>query len=237
MGVVVAFLAGMLTLLNPCVLPVLPIVIASAATQGRAGPVALAAGLVASFAIVGMFVLTVGFSVGIDGDELRTVAAAALVVAGVVLVVPRAQAIFATVTAPVSARGSRWLQGVSGNAWHGQLAVGLLLGVVWTPCVGPTLGVAIAAASQGENLLRAASTFVSFGLGVAVSMLVVAGASQRLLFGGAARLRVVAGFGKVVLGVALLAVGALVLTGFDRVVETWALELFPDWLIRFTTRF
>lgn len=236
-SVLIAFLAGMLTLLNPCVLPVLPIVIASAATQGRAGPVALAAGLVASFAAVGMLVLTVGFSAGIDGDVLRTLAAWVMVAAGVVLAVPRAQAAFATATAPVSARGSLWLQGVSGNAWYGQLAVGVLLGVVWTPCVGPTLGVAIAAASQGENLPRAASTFVTFGLGVAVSMLLVAGASRRLLFGGPARLRLVARFGKSVLGLVLFAVGALVLTGLDRVAESRLLDLLPDWLIQFTTRY
>ena len=76
-----------------------------------------------------------------------------------VLLVPQAQAALSAAAAPIANFGNQRLAQVSGDGWHGQFAVGLLLGVVWAPCVGPTLGVAIAAASQGENL---ASSFLIF---------------------------------------------------------------------------
>src|SRR5262252_4746155 len=91
-SVALAFLAGVLSTLSPCVLPLLPIVLATAASEHRAGPVALAAGLALSFVAVGLFVALVGFSIGLDADVFRAVAAALLVAIGVVLVVPQYQA-------------------------------------------------------------------------------------------------------------------------------------------------
>ena len=70
-----AFLAGILSVLSPCVLPLLPLVLGAAASEHRLGPAALAAGLALSFVAIGLFVATVGFAVGLDGDVFRTVAA------------------------------------------------------------------------------------------------------------------------------------------------------------------
>lgn len=236
-SLLLAFVAGTVTLLNPCVLPVLPIVIASSVNQSRFGPLALVAGLVLSFTLVGMLVLTVGFAIGLSQDALRMAAAWILIIAGFILTVPVAQTAFAAVTAPMVGRSNRWLGSVSGEAWHGQLAVGALLGIVWAPCVGPTLGVAIAAASQGQNLAGAALTFFVFGLGVALSLLVVASLSRRLLTGSGSRLRAISHWSKPILGLTLMVVGVAILTGLDKTIETALLEVLPDWLIRFTTRF
>src|SRR5215831_15323153 len=87
-----AFVAGGLTTLSPCVLPILPIVLGAAVSQHRLGPAALAAGLAVSFVIVGLFVATVGYSIGLDADLFRNVAAVLMIVIGVVLLVPRFQA-------------------------------------------------------------------------------------------------------------------------------------------------
>jgi cytochrome c biogenesis protein CcdA len=95
-----AFLAGMLTILSPCVLPLLPIVLGTAASQSKYGPLALGAGVVISFVTVGLFVALVGFSIGLDGGFFRSVAAAVLVLIGLVMVSPVLQSRFAIVSGP-----------------------------------------------------------------------------------------------------------------------------------------
>src|ERR1700741_2425586 len=86
------FIAGVLTTLSPCVLPILPIVLGAAASEHKYGPAALAAGLAVSFVAVGLFVATIGFSIGLTADLFRQAAAALLVIFGAVLMLPRLQA-------------------------------------------------------------------------------------------------------------------------------------------------
>src|SRR5690606_34148083 len=83
-----AFLAGVLSILNPCTLPILPVVLGAAISEHRYGPLFLAAGLTLSFTAIGLFVATVGFAIGLDADVFRSVAAVLLVAVGVVLVLP-----------------------------------------------------------------------------------------------------------------------------------------------------
>jgi cytochrome c biogenesis protein CcdA len=87
-AIVVSFLAGTLSVLSPCVLPLLPLVVASALQRHRHGPLALAAGLVPSAAATGVFFASLGFTVGLDQDLGRRVTAGAMAAVGVVLLVP-----------------------------------------------------------------------------------------------------------------------------------------------------
>jgi len=86
-----ALLAGVLSTLSPCVLPLLPIVIGTAMGEHRFGPAALAAGLALSFVTIGLFVATIGFAAGLDQDVFRSVAAVLLIAVGGVLLLPRLQ--------------------------------------------------------------------------------------------------------------------------------------------------
>ena len=176
-----AFVAGLVTILNPCVLPLVPILVGSALGKAKAGPLALAAGLVTSFTLFGFTVIAFGCSLGINEQLVRMMAGALLAFAGFVLLVPQAQAALSAAAAPLTNAGNQQLAKVSSDGVIGQYLVGLLLGLVWAPCVGPTLGVAIAAASQGENLASAFVIFLSFGLGVAASILAFAYGSRRAL--------------------------------------------------------
>ncbi|MDJ0642209.1 MAG: cytochrome c biogenesis protein CcdA [Erythrobacter sp.] len=232
-----SFVAGLVTILNPCVLPLVPILVASALGKSRVGPLALAGGLVTSFTLFGFTVIAFGYSLGIDEQLVRTLAGGLLAVAGVVLLVPQAQAALSAAAAPLANAGNRRLERIGGDGWHGQYAVGLLLGLVWAPCVGPTLGVAIAAASQGENLLSSFAIFLVFGLGVAGSILAFAYGSRKALGERRAALQTLAKYGKPLFGGALLAVGLMVLTGFDKAIEIALLDTLPSGLIAFTTSF
>ena len=170
-----AGLAGLLSVLSPCVLPLLPLVLGAAAAEHRLGPAALAAGLALSFVAIGLFVATVGFAIGLDAGLFRLVAALLLVLVGLVLMVPVAQTRLAAAAGPVSDWTERRFGGFSSAGLAGQFGVGLLLGAVWSPCVGPTLGAASLLAAQGRDLGSVAATMAAFGLGAALPLLGLGG--------------------------------------------------------------
>src|SRR4051812_1051234 len=97
-----ALLAGVLSILSPCVLPLLPVVLTGAVAEHRLAPLALAAGVAVSFTSIGVFVATIGFSIGLDMTVFRMAAAVLLILVGAVLLVPRFQTQFATTAGPVS---------------------------------------------------------------------------------------------------------------------------------------
>ena len=144
-----ALVAGLLSVLSPCVLPVLPLVFGAAASESRAGPVALAAGLALSFTEFGLFVATVGFAIGGDGQAFRIAAAVLMIGVAVLLLAPAAQTRLATAGGPVTAWANGRIDWISSHRVFGQFGVGLLLGAAWSPCVGPTLGAASVLAARG----------------------------------------------------------------------------------------
>src|SRR6516164_3330805 len=105
---ILAFVTGVLTILSPCVLPILPIVLGAAASEHRWGPAALAAGLAVSFVTIGLFAATVGYSIGLDAALFRNVAAALMIAAGLVLIVPRFQERLELGGAPLAAWSDRY---------------------------------------------------------------------------------------------------------------------------------
>jgi cytochrome c biogenesis protein CcdA len=232
------YLAGVLSTLSPCVLPLLPILIASATTQHRLGPLALAAGLTLSFAAVGLFIATLGASIGLDAGVLRKGAAVLLMAFGVLLLSASAQARFARAASGLaSTAGDSLLARVAGTGWRGQFAVGLVLGAVWSPCVGPTLGAASTLAAQGSHLPQISLLMLLFGLGAGTPLVVVGSLSREAMQRLHGRLLAAGQRGRWWLGLALLLIGLAILTGLDRGFETWAVEHSPDWLTELTTRF
>jgi len=231
------YAAGALSTLSPCVVPLLPILVASALAEHRLGLWALAGGLALSFAVVGVFVATLGFSIGVDADLVRRVAGALLVAFGAAMALPRLQRAFAAATARLAGAGQEALVRSTGSGWRGQLAVGALLGVVWTPCVGPTLGAAATLLSQGRRVGEVALLMLVFGLGAATPLVVVGTLARRVGARTSARWIEAAETARRVVGVCLVAIGALMVLGLDKAVETWLLERSPDWLTRLTTRY
>src|SRR6267142_599061 len=176
---VLGFAAGALSAFSPCVLPLLPLVLAGAIERHRLGPLVLAAGLAASATVVGFAVALLGFA--LDRDLVRVLAGGLLVLVGLVLLIARLDVAVARAAAPVAAGAVALLARLGPGGLAGQFVVGALLGALWTPCGGPTLGAAI--------------------------------------------------------GVALVLLGMLSVTGGDKVLETRALDAMPAWLVDLTTRF
>ena len=230
-AVALAFVAGMLTSLSPCVLPILPLVLSAAASERKYGPVALAAGLAISFVLVGLFVATIGYSIGLTTELFRQVAAALMVILGAVLIFPPLQTRLALPSGPIA----NWTDRHRGYA--GQFGVGILLGAIWTPCVGPTLGAASLLAAQGRDLPQVAASMLVFGIGAALPLLIVGLLSREALQRWHKQTVSVSHAMKAALGVLLILIGALVLAGFDKHLETVLVNATPQWLTDLTTRF
>lgn len=232
-----SFVAGALSTLSPCVLPLLPAILLGATAQHRLGPLALTAGLALSFAGVGLFVATIGYGLGLTGDLFRLVGGVLMVGIGVVLLVPLAQVRWAIAAGPLQSWTESTFGGLSTSGPRGQFALGLLLGVVWAPCVGPTLGAASLLAAQGKDLGNVVATTLVFAVGAAVPLLLLAMLSGASLRAWSRRLASGASWGKPVLGIVLTTIGLLVVTGLDKVLEAWLTSAMPQWIVDLTTRF
>jgi cytochrome c-type biogenesis protein len=236
-GGLLAFTAGVLSSLSPCVLPLLPIVLGAALSEHRLGPAALAAGLALSFVGAGLFVATIGFAIGLDGGVMRGVGAALLMTLGVVLMIPALQTRLVVAGGPAVGWVDRRFGGFAPAGLQGQFVLGLLLGVIWSPCAGPTLGAASLLAAQGKNLAEAASVMAAFGVGAALPLLLLGLLSRQAIFRWCDRLLRVGQAGKTVLGSLLVALGLLIVSGCDRALESFLVEISPLWLTQLTTRF
>lgn len=232
-----AFLAGVLTILSPCVLPLAPILASSATAQHRLGPLALAIGLAFSFSVVGVFVAAIGFAIGLDGESLRIVGGVIMLTVGAALVVPRLELAFAGAAAPLSNWANERTAGFQASGLMGQAALGGLLGIVWSPCVGPTLGAASALAAQGEDLGAVAGVMAMFGLGAASVLTAIGYGARTLIQHNRRLLNGMAKYGKRVLGWALILVAFLIVSGLDRTIERVLLDLSPAWITELTTRY
>ncbi|TAM04973.1 MAG: cytochrome c biogenesis protein CcdA, partial [Paraburkholderia sp.] len=215
--------------------PLLPVLAASALSAHRYGNIALAGGLGVSFASVGLFIATVGASAGLSGDTFRAAAAALMVVFGLFMLSGTLQKLFTRSFSSVENQAQRLLNGIKGNSLTGQFAIGLLLGIVWSPCVGPTLGAASTLAAQGRDLGHIASLMVVFGAGAALPLLMLGAMSRASIGKIRGGLNRFGRYGRGGLGVLFIAVGVLVLSGADKIVQGAILSASPDWLVRLTT--
>jgi cytochrome c-type biogenesis protein len=232
-----AFVAGVLSILSPCVLPILPIVLGAAASEHRWGPAALAMGLAVSFVAIGLFVATVGYSIGLDTELFRNVAAALTIVVGVILLVPRFQERLALAGAPLATWSDRHFGASRHSGLSGQILAGVLLGAVWSPCVGPTLGAASILAARGRDLGEVAATMLAFGLGAAIPLAALGLLSREALLRWRTYLISGGMHARMLFAIALVAIGIMVLTGLDKRIETLAVNASPQWLTDLTTRF
>lgn len=227
--------AGGLSTLSPCVLPLVPILIGSAASAHRMGPWALAAGLGLSFAAMGLALASVGGSLGFDPTVVRNVGAVVLIAVGTLLLSPSLQARFASATAGLSGAGQGLLARFAFDGLGGQFLLGLLLGLVWTPCIGPTLGAALTLASQGEHLAQVTLVMALFGLGAGLPLAALGLLSREAMITWRGKLAAAGRHGKAVLGILLSALGVFILAGLDKRFEAWLLDAAPDWFTQIGT--
>ena len=232
-----AFVAGTLSILSPCVLPMAPIVVATALSKHKLGVLALIAGLASSFTVLGLLMSMAGFTLGLDDEAFRVAGAILLIGFGAALAVPWLHDRLALVASPVVQGLQQRFAGQLGGGLMGQFGVGALLGAVWAPCSGPTLGAAITLASEGRNLLHVTTTMVLFSAGTATPLVVLGSISRSALMRWRGRLLVAGTAGKLVLATVLISSGVLVLSGLDKAIEEVVLDHLPPQLLDLIARY
>ena len=229
--IVLAYGAGLLTLINPCVLPLLPLIAAGAVARHPLGPLAMAAGMAVSFTFIGMLVFWLTRAVGLQQEDISFFTGILMIGFGAILLVPKAQERFATVAGGVAGGSSVAISKVETKGLGGELLAGGMLGLAWSPCIGPTLGAAIGFAAQGENLGYAFTIMSVFSLGAATVMLGLSYGTRGLIGTRKNMLAAIAPHAKTILGVGLIIVGLAIVFHFDRIAERWAVEYLPAWLV------
>ncbi len=232
-----ALLAGSLTTLNPCVFPLLPLVLGGAVQENRLAPVAMGAGMVAAFALLGLLVGVAGDALGLDPGHIRLAGAVLLIGFGLVMLVPRLNARFTELMTPLASGANGATARFNAGSLGGAFAVGGLLGMVWSPCSGPMLASALTIVASEGGALRGTLVLGVFGLGAA-SVLVAAAYASRAGFG---RVRgwVLQHMDRVKrsFGLLVLALGVAILLGGDKWLEAQLIHWMPQGWIDLTTRF
>lgn len=227
--------AGVLSTLSPCVLPLVPIIIGSSVNEHKLGPFAVAGGMALSFSIIGTLLASVGAGIGLNQNSFRLIAALIMLIIGVLLISKTLQEKFAVASSGISEIGNNLLNRVSIRGLQGQFVIGLLLGLIWSPCVGPTLGAAITIASQGTDLGKVTLMMAIFGLGAGLPIAILGLLSRQAMLKAKLKLQGVGGIGKSILGALLIAVSLSILTGQDKKLEEFLTNHSPQWLTNLTT--
>lgn len=226
--------AGSLTTLSPCVFPLLPLVLGGALQGNRLAPVAMGAGMIASFAAIGMLLGALGPALGIDADTVRTAGAAMLIAFALVMLVPVLGERFTRWMLPIASTANAASSRLDGGSLVGALLLGGVLGLVWSPCSGPLLGSALTLVASEGGVSRGGLVLGVFGLGAAIPLVAVAYASRRGFV--AMREWVMTRIERVrhVFAVLLGALGVGILTGGDKWLEARVLQWLPDAWVNLT---
>lgn len=226
-AVPLAGLAGVLGIASPCVWPLVPVIVGATDGAGRAAPWMMALGLAVAFAVSGTLLSLLLVSLGIDPELFRYIAAGVLLAVAIPLLHRGAADWLAARLSRLSGAAPASLAASGGPM--GSFGMGALLGLVWLPCVGPTLGAAIALASMGQQLGHAFAVMLAFGLGTAGALLAAALLSARAMQRWRSGVLDGSRHGKRGLGAMLMLLGVLVLTGWDKRLEALVLPFVPDW--------
>jgi len=228
-----SFIAGVLSTLSPCVLPILPIIISSALQHSRQGLIALIIGISLSFAITGSLISYAAMAWEFDIGIIKTVSASLLLTFGLIILIDPLNVKFTQIASRLMSGGNNKVATYEATGTSGQFILGLLLGFVWTPCVGPTLGAAISLAIQGDSLPIVFGIMLVFGAGAGVPLLILGSLSGKII--NREKLNNNVNVMKKILGVFLILIALTILLGYDRHLETLLVELMPDWLTDLTT--
>lgn len=232
-----SLLAGSLTTLSPCVFPLLPLVLGGSLQAHKLAPVAMGAGMATSFAAIGLLLGMAGAALGIDSDTIRVAAAILLIMLAVVMLIPAGSGYFSRWLGPLANFANHASSRFSGESLGSAWVLGMLLGLVWSPCSGPLLASILTMVATEGGALRGGLLLGIFGAGAAIPLVAVAYASRA----GFQRSRnwIMAHTAKMKITFAGLLglMGVAILTGADKWLEARINYLLPDSWLALTTLF
>lgn len=221
-----AFLAGLVTILAPCIWPILPIVLSSSVSgEGHQRPLGITVGIMISFAF---FTLTLSYLVRIfnfDPNVLRIVAVIIIGLLGVTMIIPSLSRILEGFISRLSGVFGQKVR--QGNGFGVGFITGLSLGIVWSPCAGPILAAVAALAATGKVTFSVVLVTIAYVIGAGIPLFIFAYGGQRIIK-KTRFLSLHIGRIQQAFGVIMLITAVAIYTNYDRVVETKLLNVFPE---------
>lgn len=224
--IVFAFFSGVITILAPCIWPLLPLLLSASTGEGKWRPLGIVSGIVASFTFFTLFLAYILRVLPIPPDIFRTIAVVIIIFLGLTLLIPA-----------LNKKLESWVSAFSGKfgsshkkrlGFTGGFTSGVLLGALWTPCAGPILAaVATLAATRAVTLEAFLVTFV-FAIGVGIPLLILAHLGQNF-FAKSRKLSPYTARIQQVFGAIMIVVAFLIFFGYDKVLQAKVLDFFPSY--------
>ena len=222
--IVFAFIAGIVTVLSPCILPILPVVLSGSIAGGKHRPLGVVAGFVVSFTLFTLFLSSIVKLFGIPADSLRLFSIVLIFVFGLSLLLPK----FQTFLEILFSKLSNLTPKSSSQGFWGGILVGLSIGLIWTPCVGPILASVISLAISGEVTGSAFFITLAYSLGTAIPMLAIVGGGRNLLNRFPLIVQNTANIQKT-FGVVMIFTAIAIFFNLDRKFQVFILDKFPNY--------
>jgi len=220
-----AFLAGIVTILSPCILPLLPIILSGTIGGGHKRPLGIIAGFVASFTFFTLFLASLVQAIGISADTLRLVSVVVIALFGVALITPFVQKFSEILFSKLSNVVPKQK---TSQGFLGGVLIGVSLGLVWTPCVGPIIASVITLAATSSVTLNSVLITFAYSLGTAIPMLLIMQGGRASLQKFPWLLRNTSTIQKL-FGVLMLLTAIGIFFGVDRRFQSYILEVFPGY--------
>ncbi len=217
-----AFLAGLVTILSPCILPILPIVLSGSLQSGKSRPLGVITGFITSFTFFAVFSFAIANAFGFSTEVLRNIAVVLLILFGLATFTPKLQLLLENFTSRFSSLG----QGKQRTGFSGGFILGITLGLIWTPCVGPILASVLTLAATSNITLQLILITFSYSLGTAIPLFFIAYGGKRVLTTLPFFKRNAEKIQKT-FGVLIILTAFLIFFNLDRKFQTYILEVFP----------
>jgi cytochrome c biogenesis protein CcdA len=225
LNLILALLAGLVTIAAPCTLPMLPILLgASVGQTGKVRPAMIALGFVVSFSAAALALDAITRIFDFDPNSLRTGAAVLLAGFGLLMLWP---APFEWLSLRIGGLTSRFGNAAPRQGNIGGFLLGTTLGLVWTPCAGPVLGSILTIVATSKDTAWASTLLVVYAIGAAIPMLAIAYGGQAVT----TRVRTLArisprlqqGFGVIVIAFSILSYFQ-----YDTLIVAWLTAFYPN---------
>jgi len=219
-----AFLAGIVTILSPCILPILPIVLSGSLSGGKRRPLGVIVGFIISFTFFAIFSFLIADALGFSTEILRLIAVVMLIIFGLMILIPSFQLMFERLSARLSFIG----QGTQKTGFTGGFGIGLTLGLIWTPCVGPILASVLTLAATSQITLQLVIITLAYSIGTAIPLFFIAYGGKKALttlpFLKRNAVKIQKAFGVLIILTALM-----IYFSIDRKFQTFILQVFPQY--------
>lgn len=222
--IILAILAGILTVGAPCILPLLPILLGSSIGASKTRPLFIALGFTLTFALVGLTLSWLTINLNLNPEILRHAAVILLALFGLFMVWPTPFEKITTYLSSFSTKANAFSR-KAGTGNLGGFVLGITLGIIWTPCAGPILGSILTLIATQTNLVAAGILLTAYAIGASLPMLLIAYGGQL----AAEKVRAIAPYAKAIqqtFGVIIIAIAVLIWLGLDTVLQTKILEIY-----------